>query len=314
MPPTRRVRATAALAVLFGAGAVLACSGGCRSAPAAPPGPVAIGRIENVFEVSDRLLSGGSPRGDNDFRALAARGVRTIVSVDAMRPDVDTAARHGIRYVHLPIGYDEIPRDRGLSLLRALRDLPGPVFLHCHHGRHRGPAAAAYALVGSGAWTGDRALDFLRRAGTAEKYAGLYRSVATCRPPDPAEWRTADVTFPAVAPVPPLAEAMVVLDLAWERLEAARRAGWAPPPDHPDVVPALEALHVAEVAAELARATGIESRPESYRRGLHALRDHAAALETALRAGNAGNADLAFRSAAASCTSCHAAHRDRPPR
>ena len=28
-------------------------------------------------------------------------------------------------------------------LARAARTLPGPIFVHCHHGMHRGPAAAA---------------------------------------------------------------------------------------------------------------------------------------------------------------------------
>ena len=39
------------------------------------------------------------------FAALASMGIRTLVSMDGARPDVDGARRHGLRYVHIPVGY-----------------------------------------------------------------------------------------------------------------------------------------------------------------------------------------------------------------
>ncbi len=38
-----------------------------------------------------------------------------------------------------------ISRDQSLTIARAVQDLPGPVFIHCHHGKHRGPTAAVMA-------------------------------------------------------------------------------------------------------------------------------------------------------------------------
>ena len=66
--------------------------------------------IENAFRLSPRLYSGGEPQGEGAFKALKALGVKTIISVDGARPDVETARKFGIRYVHLPVGYHGVPR------------------------------------------------------------------------------------------------------------------------------------------------------------------------------------------------------------
>src|SRR4051794_27773883 len=80
------------------------------------PVPIAEPGLPHAFRVSDRIYSGGSPDGEAGFAELERLGVKTIISVDGARPDVDAATRHGIRYVHLPVGYDGIPRERVLEL------------------------------------------------------------------------------------------------------------------------------------------------------------------------------------------------------
>lgn len=80
---------------------------GCGRAPA-PPAPVspaeppviAIGEaphelpgLPNVLRISDQLLSGGSPEGDEGFRSLQALGVKTVITVDGARPEVEQARR-----------------------------------------------------------------------------------------------------------------------------------------------------------------------------------------------------------------------------
>src|SRR5262245_48501413 len=61
--------------------------------------------LENLICVSERIYSGGQPQGEQAFQSLARLGVKTVVSVDGARPDVDAAHRNGLRYVHVPIGY-----------------------------------------------------------------------------------------------------------------------------------------------------------------------------------------------------------------
>ncbi|PYL00208.1 MAG: hypothetical protein DME19_05935, partial [Verrucomicrobia bacterium] len=128
--------------------------------------------IENFFQLSARIYSGSSPEGEPAFGALRARGIKTIISVDGAKPDVERARRYGIRYVHLPFGYDGVPTNRALTLLKAAQVLPGPIYVHCHHGVHRGPAAAAVICMGAEGWTPERAKAWLQLAGTATNYAG----------------------------------------------------------------------------------------------------------------------------------------------
>src|SRR5690606_18255679 len=64
--------------------------------------------IENIHPLTPQLISGGQPKGDAAFSQLAEMGVKTIVSVDGAKPDLELAKKHGLRYVHIPIGYDGV--------------------------------------------------------------------------------------------------------------------------------------------------------------------------------------------------------------
>lgn len=76
--------------------------------------------LHNVYRLDEKLLSGSSPEGELGFRSLQDLGVRTVLSVDGARPDVELARKYGLRYVHLPIGYDGITREQALRLSRAI--------------------------------------------------------------------------------------------------------------------------------------------------------------------------------------------------
>lgn len=68
--------------------------------------------LHNVFAVAPRIFSGSSPENEAGFVELAKLGVKTVISVDGAKPDVEMARKHGLKYVHLPIGYDGIPTNR----------------------------------------------------------------------------------------------------------------------------------------------------------------------------------------------------------
>src|SRR4051794_40365147 len=92
---------------------LLAGCGGTAPTPPAPapadPVPLQAEGLQNLFRVSDRVYSGSSPEGDPGFASLERLGIRTVITVDGAKPDVATAERHGLRYVHLPIGYGGVP-------------------------------------------------------------------------------------------------------------------------------------------------------------------------------------------------------------
>jgi hypothetical protein len=292
----------------------LATTGCRRSAPAPVAEAFDAPGLHNVLRVTPALYSGSSPEGDAGFQSLRDLSVKTVLSVDGARPDVARARRFGLRYVHLPIGYDGVPEAQGRRLARAVRDLPGPVYLHCHHGRHRGPAAAAVIhRCLDATCTVHAAVEFLRRAGTDPRYLGLYAAPQRFQPLSAAELNAVPADFPEVSPVAALAQLMVTLDEHWEHLKRVRTAGWMVPKEHPDLDPAHEALQLREGYREAGRLPEVGGRPEELRRWMGEAEGAAGDLEQALRQGpDATAAEAAYQRSAAACGRCHGRYRDVP--
>jgi protein tyrosine phosphatase (PTP) superfamily phosphohydrolase (DUF442 family) len=288
-----------------------------EQAPPADPAKVDAPGLHNVYRITDRLYSGSSPDGDEGFRSLQRLGVKTIISVDGARPDVELAHKHGMRYVHLPIGYDGVPHEQALRIAKAVRELPGPVYVHCHHGQHRGPAAAAVAhLCLDEKCSVEAAVAEMRRAGTDPRYKGLYAAPGQFHRPTAEELARVPADLPEVAPVAALAQAMVGVDERWDRLKLLKAAGWQAPRDHPDLDPPHEALQLVEQFREAVRLPQIKRRPEEFRHWLRDAEGAASELERVLRQGkqkgaaDAAAATEAFRRVEAACTRCHGKYRD----
>ena len=128
---------------------------------AATDAPRDLPGLHNVVDFrgqgADGFYSGSVPEGDAGFDALVGLGVKTVISVDGALPDLARAKARGLRYVHLPIGYDGFDDARKAELVRAVRDLPRPIYLHCHHGKHRSAGAAATIAVSLGWMTNAQA-------------------------------------------------------------------------------------------------------------------------------------------------------------
>ncbi|HTI50929.1 MAG TPA: hypothetical protein VL475_08260 [Planctomycetaceae bacterium] len=278
---------------------------------------IASSPIENLYRLSPRLYSGAQPEGDMGFAALKQMGIRTIISVDGATPDVGAARKQGLRYVHLPIGYDGIPPAQGLRTIKAVRDLPGPVFIHCHHGKHRGPAAAALCAVASEGWTRDQALDWMRSAGTSADYRGLYRSVRLLPLPTAAELKDVPAEFSETAPVSTMIEIMVQVDRDWDRLKEDRGRNFRMPQKVDEATAAQTALQLAERFRELARLETAESRGQKFvamarRAGdaAHKLHQGLKELEKSDTPGDRKAVDAAWKMIAGSCVECHKRYRD----
>jgi protein tyrosine phosphatase (PTP) superfamily phosphohydrolase (DUF442 family) len=299
--PIRRLLLPAVLFVGFSA---------CTGPPGPVPSPSEPVGLPNLHALGDGLWSGGTPDGDDGFRSLRDLGVKTVISVDGIRPDVKRARQFGLRYVHIPVGYGGIPRERAVQLVRAAGELPGPIYVHCHHGQHRGPAAAAIMrLCRPDGWPADEAVAFLRTAGTDPRYEGLYASVRDFVPPSDTDLHRVSSDFPEVADVPDLTARMVEIDDLWDTLKRARANGWhsSTPPDSV----AHLALRLNEQFREVARLRDTAPPTE----GFTWFRDNAerasADLEAALRAGDTTAAGKAYVRTAATCTACHHDYRDR---
>jgi len=286
----------------------------------AEPVPIPIREIENVFRLTPRLYSGGQPEGDAAFERLKALGIRTIITVDGAKPDLERARKYGMRYVHLPIGYDAVPADKALLMAKAAGGLPGPVFIHCHHGKHRGPAAAGFCAIATEGWSREKGLEWMRRAGTSPDYAGLFQSVKSLPIPSAEQLKDLPAEFPEVSRVSTLVESMVQVDREWDRLKAARERKFAKA-DGDDVTPTQTALQLTELFRELARSEEAEKRGKEFAEAARGSEKSAERLEKALRklagSGTPVDRDAAetqFRAVSQSCAACHKKHRDESDR
>jgi hypothetical protein len=277
-----------------------------------PPG------VTNLFALGKHVYSGSVPDGDAAFESLQKLGIKTIISVDGAKPEVETAKRYGIRYVHLPFGYDGIPPTNALYLVKAAQVLPGPIYVHCHHGQHRGPAAAAIICEGVDGWSPGLAVEWLRTAGTATNYAGLYRSVAEFRPPSEAALSALPADFPSIAKTEGLVEAMVQIDAHFDTLKALRKSGFTSVPEHPDATAANESLIVFELFREAHRAKLGEKRGGEFNEALAKAEVDAENLHKHLQNLSANpsetrlqeEAGAAFKTMSNRCAACHRAFRD----
>lgn len=267
--------------------------------------------VHNAFRATARVYSGSQPEGDEAFAALAKLGVRTIVSVDGSKPDVETARRHGLRYLHLPYGYDGVPTNRVVELAKLTAEVSGPFFVHCHHGKHRGPAAVAVMCQTTEGWTPEKAVEWMRTAGTTPDYPGLFRAAREFAAPTKAQL-AAVKELPEVARTSSLVDAMVVIDAHFDTLKKVQAAGWKTPPGHEDISPPHESTILWEQFREMTRTDDTKQRPEDYRAKLADAEVATDALRKLLR-NSSGGAELAasFKQVTQSCAACHKSYRNQ---
>lgn len=266
--------------------------------------------VHNLFHATTNVFSGSSPDTDAAFREIAKLGVKTIISVDGGKPNVELARKHGMRYIHLPIGYDGVPTNRVTELVKTAQSSPR-LYVHCHHGRHRGPAAVAVICEATAGWTTNQAVAWLKEAGTATDYAGLYRSAMEFRLPDAAA--LARITeLPEVAKTSSVVDAMVAIDEEFDRLKIAQKFSWKNIPNQPDIAPAHSATILWEHFRELIRADDTAQRPEDYRAKLNAAEKSAGHFRASLRdvKAEAPIRDTAFQTLGRTCTDCHKRYRN----
>ena len=264
--------------------------------------------LHNVYRLGDHLYSGSSPDDEVAFATLARLGVKTVISVDGATPDVELAHQFGLRYVHLPITYGSVPHETLIQLVRASRELPGPIYLHCHHGKHRGPAAAVslWRCLDKSV-SDEQAFATLKSLGTADRYQGLYASVKDLVPPKAVELGATRTNLSEVSPVPPLAKTMAEIDRMWDRVTTTESDSTAV---SMQLTIAFDLAEHFREAARLAEATD-DMRPR-LTEAADELDRLAETIKSGMRDGSAPNP---ARAAAISrmqtrCSECHAKFRD----
>ena len=223
--------------------------------------------IDSLLALEGGIYTGAAPADAAAFAALAALGVNTVVCVDSVQPDIELAAEYGLSYIHIPVDYDEINEHALLSIKRMIVERPEDVFyVHCHHGKHRGPAVAAIAWRQRSGCSLDSSLKVLELAGTSKAYPGLWSAVSNWQDPKApeAQWPA----LYAVAQIESFAGGMAKLDRNWDHIKLLHKNNWQVPSSHPDLVVVNEARQTRDllsgcaegIPAELAGDINFEKR------------------------------------------------------
>ena len=282
-----------------------------KTEPAEYPG------LHNVYRLSENIISGSEPHGEEALAELAKLGVKTILSVDGKVPDGETAAKYGLKYVHVPIQYSGIDEGELTRIAKTFREQEGPFYVHCFHGKHRGPAGAAVGrLVLDGAPREQALAEMRQWCGTSKKYEGLFGVIASGAMPTVEESARLEWDFPAAQPLGGFRQAMVGITRAFDHLKPLYNLKWEPDPEHPD----LDALNEAEKLADLFRRSAeleeVQAQPEEFRGYVDDSVRASVSLVEQLRAAKAGDASAkeeaskSFRTIHQTCTLCHTVYRN----
>ena len=279
--------------------------------------------LHNVFVLSDQVISGSEPLDETAFAQLQQFGVRTLLSVDGKVPDAEMAARFGMRYVHVPIQYTGIEEHEQLEIAKTFRELEGPFFVHCFHGKHRGPAAAALGrLVLDGAEREIVLAEMRQWCGTSSNYEGLYRTIAECEVPSEDETRALEWDFPAAHALGGFRAMMSAAPRMEDHLELLADRDWQLDPEHPDIDAVQEATQLADAFQQSMEMDEVRAEPEHFRDLLARstersvdLRDALIAMRAAAEPDAAAQqgelAQEAFTDVQQLCVDCHRAYRNR---
>lgn len=271
--------------------------------------------LHNLMLVRDDVVTGSRPEALEDLQLLRSLGVTRVISVDGAKPNLDWAKQAGVEYVHIPTGYNGLSETQQLAIARALRDGTkdgGKVYVHCHHGKHRSAAATACALISLGEMTPLQGEDYLKKAGTAAGYTGLWRSVAQATPATPEKINAlpADAGMPGSDKL--LGMVMSDIENAMDSLKYSQKADWGTPADHPDLIPLAEAARLKDMLEASGQHKMALAKGPEYAALLAAnLRDADQMEQLLERKSDKPTLDEQLKKLDTSCKACHVIYRDR---
>tara|TARA_R110002072_G_scaffold42064_9_gene117815 strand:- start:101416 stop:102372 length:957 start_codon:yes stop_codon:yes gene_type:complete len=265
--------------------------------------------IENIHVLSPDLISGGQPDGAIAYDELADMGIRTVIGVDATPPDKAQADLRGMRVIHIPIGYDGINEERAEQLAHAIRTAERPIYVHCHHGKHRGPAALCVGAIMSGDLSTADALEHLKISGTSPNYPGLWRGVDLAKPMSAAEFAK-PVELPEEADPGDFAQAMAQIDQLNELLWLCAENDFQTPEHHPDLVPTAIAGQIHNLLRVLAVDQRVDEEGLWFKEAMDESVTLAGQIETYIDDGEIALANEALIAMNESCVTCHDGSRN----
>jgi protein tyrosine/serine phosphatase len=118
-------------------------------------------KIKNFGQMDDRFYRGARPK-DEDYKALAALGIKTVIDLTDNSKEYEKSAVEaaGLRYVNIPMVDKSYPSMEQANEFLKLVDDPstGKFYLHCAGGRHRTGVMGAVYRINYDHWNLDQAL------------------------------------------------------------------------------------------------------------------------------------------------------------
>jgi tyrosine-protein phosphatase SIW14 len=140
------------------------------------PGPIGDLKIENFGRMDEKYYRGAQPSAE-DFKALAALGVKTVIDLrnDPVSYEKSSAEAAGLKYVNIPMSAWRAPRDADMERFLQVVDDPesGTVYVHCKQGKHRTGVASAIYRMSKYGWDWDKTYQEMKNY---HFYTGLFHS------------------------------------------------------------------------------------------------------------------------------------------
>ncbi|HEV2765022.1 MAG TPA: tyrosine-protein phosphatase [Pyrinomonadaceae bacterium] len=113
-------------------------------------------KIKNFGQMDERFYRGAQPKKEEDYKLLAALGIKTVIDLQANPTDYERkyAEAAGLRYVNIPMKAKTYPTEEQVQAFIKLVDDPetGTFYLHCAGGRHRTGAMGAVYRFNKYGW------------------------------------------------------------------------------------------------------------------------------------------------------------------
>ena len=138
-----------------------------RQVPPSRPADVSNIKVGNFGQVNATYYRGEQPK-DDEYAALAALGVRTVIDLQPDQRNGHNARvveAAGMAYIRIPMSSRVAPTlDQIVQFMSIVTDpAHQPVFVHCAGGKHRtGVMTAVYRIEHDG-WTADQAYREMKR-------------------------------------------------------------------------------------------------------------------------------------------------------
>ena len=122
--------------------------------------------IKNFGQMDERFYRGARPK-DQDYQALAALGINTVIDLtdNSMEYEKPAVEALGMRYVNIPMVDKGYPKIEQVNEFMKLVNDPstGKFFVHCAGGRHRTGVVGAVYRFNNDKWNIDQVMDEMTR-------------------------------------------------------------------------------------------------------------------------------------------------------